>query len=213
MTLCWSASEGLSPRLGKEASLLPSNTIHTILTLPATVLSPPVHLHPDTPSPPTTSFHGWICLVLRSMHVCCFALRNTFRLSLSLFSLPLLRVVEAWRRQRRATFRKTATPTGEVSVEAARAVGHRAEALLSLGGICVAVGGLFRFLFFFFYTLLIWKTLPHKHSHKYVSHRGIQRHWFILTGFMWSNHLTNLDWDRALLVCLFTWRPITLSYC
>lgn len=35
------------------------------------VLSPPVHSHPDTPSPPTTSLHGWLCLVLRSMHVCC----------------------------------------------------------------------------------------------------------------------------------------------
>lgn len=33
VTLCWSASEGLSPQLGKEASLLPSNTIHTLLTL------------------------------------------------------------------------------------------------------------------------------------------------------------------------------------
>lgn len=48
VTLCWSASEGLSPQLGKEASLLPSNTIHTLLTLPPTVLSPPVHSHPDT---------------------------------------------------------------------------------------------------------------------------------------------------------------------
>lgn len=36
VTLCWSASEGLSPQLGKEASLLPSNTIHTLLTLPPT---------------------------------------------------------------------------------------------------------------------------------------------------------------------------------
>lgn len=58
VTLCWSASEGLSPQLGKEASLLPSNTIHTLLTLPPTVLSPPVHSHPDTSSPPTTSLHG-----------------------------------------------------------------------------------------------------------------------------------------------------------
>lgn len=96
VTLCWSASEGLSPRLGKEASLLPSNTIHTILTLPATVLSPPVHLHSDTPSPPTTLFHGWICLALRPMHVCCFALKNTSDW-VSLFSPPL-RVAEAWRR-------------------------------------------------------------------------------------------------------------------
>lgn len=59
VTLCWSASEGLSPQLGKEASLLPSNTIHTLLTLPP-VLSFPVHSHPDTPSPPTTSLHGWL---------------------------------------------------------------------------------------------------------------------------------------------------------
>lgn len=36
VSLCWSASEGLSPQLGKEASLLPSNTIHTLLTLPHT---------------------------------------------------------------------------------------------------------------------------------------------------------------------------------
>lgn len=70
VTLCWSASEGLSPQLGKEASLLPSNTIHTLLTFPP-VLSFPVHSHPDTPSPPTTSLHGWLCLVLWSMHVCC----------------------------------------------------------------------------------------------------------------------------------------------
>lgn len=50
------------------------------------VLSPPVHSHPDTPSPPTTSLHGWLCLVLRSMHVCCFPWQTPqFE---SLFSLP-----------------------------------------------------------------------------------------------------------------------------
>lgn len=119
VTLCWSASEGLSPRLGKEASLLPSNTIHTILTLPATVLSPPVHLHSDTPSPPTTLFHGWICLALRPMHVCCFALKNTSDW-VSLFSLPL-RVAEAWRRSGEPLLEKPTTPAGEVSVEAGRA--------------------------------------------------------------------------------------------
>lgn len=50
------------------------------------VLSPPVHSHPDSPSPPTTSLHGWLCLVLRSMHVCCLAWQTPQIESLS--SLP-----------------------------------------------------------------------------------------------------------------------------
>lgn len=59
------------------------------------VLSPPVHSHPDTPSLPTTSLHGWLCLVLRSMHVCCLPW-ETPQIE-SFFSLPL-RAAEARRR-------------------------------------------------------------------------------------------------------------------
>lgn len=50
------------------------------------VLSPPVHSHPDTLSPPTTSLHGWLCLVLQSMHVCCLPWQ-TPQIE-SLYSLP-----------------------------------------------------------------------------------------------------------------------------
>lgn len=59
------------------------------------VLSPPVHSHPDTLSPPTTLLHGWLCLVLRSMHVCCLPWQ-TPQIE-SLFSLPP-RAAEARRR-------------------------------------------------------------------------------------------------------------------
>lgn len=74
--------------------------------------------------------------------------------------------------QRRAAFRK---PPHLQKKSVLRLLGRSAEALFSLGWICVGVGGLF----WFFYTLLIWKTLLHKHSHKCVSYRGILRHWFV----------------------------------
>lgn len=78
VTLCWSASEGLSPQLGKEASLLPSNTIHTLLTLPSPV--------PPQSSSALPSRHPLYLLPHRSMgdyvwcddrmHVCCLPWRE-----------------------------------------------------------------------------------------------------------------------------------------
>lgn len=88
------------------------------------VLSPPVHSHPDTPSLPTTSLHGWLCLVLRSMHVCCLPWK-TPQIE-SLFSVPP-RAAEARRRpwcnhhRRVSCHLETTTPAEEVIVEAGRA--------------------------------------------------------------------------------------------
>lgn len=81
------------------------------------VLSPPVHSHPDSPSPPTTSLHGWLCLVLRSMHVCCLPWQ-TPQIE-SLFSLPPW-ATEA-RRHPDSLPSETSTPAEEVIVEAGRA--------------------------------------------------------------------------------------------
>lgn len=77
VTLCWSASEGLSPQLGKEASLLPSNTIHTLLTLPPT--------RPQSSSAlpswqPLSSYHiaPWVTMSGVTINACLLlALTNT----------------------------------------------------------------------------------------------------------------------------------------
>lgn len=77
VTLCWSASEGLSPQLGKEASLLPSNTIHTLLTLPPT--------RPQSSSAlpswhPLSSYHiaPWVTMSGVTINACLLlALKNT----------------------------------------------------------------------------------------------------------------------------------------
>lgn len=63
VVLCWSASEGLSLQLGKEASLLPSKPIHTLLTLPPSS----VFQRTPIPTPPLLLTH-------RSMggHVWCY---------------------------------------------------------------------------------------------------------------------------------------------
>lgn len=95
VTLCWSASEGLSPQLGKEASLLPSNTIHTLLTLPPT--------RPQSSSAlpswhPLSSYHiaPWVTMSGVTINACLLlALTKHHRLSLS--SLPP-RAAEARRR-------------------------------------------------------------------------------------------------------------------
>lgn len=159
VTLCWSASEGLSPQLGKEASLLPSNTIHTLLTLPPTVLSPPVHSHPDTSSPPTTLLHGWTCLVLRSMHVCCLPWQTPP--IESLFSFPP-RAAEARRRPGCTTIRKW--PHLQRKSDELRLAGRSAHTLLSVVWISV-----------FWETLLIWNSLLHKHK-TYTYREGILCH-------------------------------------
>lgn len=101
--------------------------------------------------------------------------------------------------QRWKPFRKTTTPAEEVSAEAGRT--QCINTLVSRLNLC---GFGWFILIFFFYTLLIWKTLLHKHSRKHMSYRRILRHYFFLTGFMWSNHLTNLDWDGAFLVLSFS---------
>lgn len=77
VTPCWSTSEGLSPQLGKEASLLhltPSTLSSPLPPAPPSHPSSVPFWQPAPPPPsllPTTSLHGWLCLVLRSMHVCC----------------------------------------------------------------------------------------------------------------------------------------------
>lgn len=81
------------------------------------VLSPPVHSHPDSPSPPTTSLHGWLCLVLRSMHVCCLPWQTPQIESLS--SLPPW-TTEA-RRHLDSLHQKKTPPAEEVIAKAGRA--------------------------------------------------------------------------------------------
>lgn len=78
------------------------------------------------PLPPTTSLHGWICLVLRSTHVCCLPWRENERkreqrerwdwVSLSLSGQPRLGAAAA-----ETPFRKATAPAGGVRVEAGRA--------------------------------------------------------------------------------------------
>lgn len=118
VTLCWSASEGLSPQLGKEASLLPSNTIHTLLTLPPT--------RPQSSSAlpswhPLSSYHiaPWVTMSGVTINACLLlALTKHHRLSLSsLCLLGQLRLGDALMHHHQ----KTTTPAEEVIVEAGRA--------------------------------------------------------------------------------------------
>lgn len=116
VTLCWSASEGLSPQLGKEASLLPSNTIHTLLHPPS---------HPSTVLQCTPILTPPLLLLHRSMgdYVWCYdqcmsaACPDKHHSLSSLCLLGRLRLGDALMHHHQ----KMTTPAEEVIVEAGRA--------------------------------------------------------------------------------------------
>lgn len=125
MSLCVGAPVRVNLR-GLVRRLLYSHLTPSTLSSPSPPPSSVLQCTPilTLPLPPTTSLHGWICLVLRSTHVCCLPWRENERKReqserwdwVSLPGQPRLGAAAA-----ETPFRNATAPAGGVRVEAGRA--------------------------------------------------------------------------------------------